>query len=181
MADGARVKRSGRSDWLQYGVALIEEEGNVTLESLCQRAQKTRGSFYHHFESMEGFWTALMEEWRQDSSLYLIRKVEAATSHRLELLDLLTDKLNHRFECALRALSWKHAHIDHCVREIDAMREAFLVSLMQKEWKLPPDLAEPAAKMIYSLYLAAQIREPDRVSHYSQNAIRLLANLLRQS
>ena len=52
-------------DWLQAGYTLLAEEGvrALKVERLCQQAGVTRGSFYWHFEDMDGYRTALVESW----------------------------------------------------------------------------------------------------------------------
>ncbi|MFN3260463.1 MAG: helix-turn-helix domain-containing protein [Pikeienuella sp.] len=59
------MARLGREDWLALGRAAIEEEGpsGLTVEALTRRAGKTRGSFYHHFESQGAFLRALAAAW----------------------------------------------------------------------------------------------------------------------
>ena len=59
------MARLGRKDWLALGRAALEEEGSsgLTVKALTRRAGRTRGSFYHHFESQGAFLRALAEDW----------------------------------------------------------------------------------------------------------------------
>ncbi len=52
-------------DWLQAGYTLLAEEGAraLKIERLCQQVGATRGSFYWHFEDMDGYRAALVESW----------------------------------------------------------------------------------------------------------------------
>ncbi|OMC19061.1 MULTISPECIES: TetR/AcrR family transcriptional regulator [unclassified Mycobacterium] len=52
-------------DWLQAGYAVLAEEGvrALKVERLCQQLGVTRGSFYWHFEDMDGYRAALVESW----------------------------------------------------------------------------------------------------------------------
>ncbi|HEV7580063.1 MAG TPA: TetR/AcrR family transcriptional regulator [Mycobacterium sp.] len=52
-------------DWLQAGYSLLAEEGARALkvERLCRQVGATRGSFYWHFEDMDGYRAALVESW----------------------------------------------------------------------------------------------------------------------
>ena len=52
-------------DWLQAGYALLAEQGvrALKVERLCQQLGVTRGSFYWHFEDMDGYRAALVESW----------------------------------------------------------------------------------------------------------------------
>lgn len=52
-------------DWLQAGYALLAEQGMraLKIENLCRQVGATRGSFYWHFEDMDGYRAALVESW----------------------------------------------------------------------------------------------------------------------
>jgi AcrR family transcriptional regulator len=52
-------------DWLQAGYTLLAEQGvrALKVERLCQQLGVTRGSFYWHFEDMDGYRAALVESW----------------------------------------------------------------------------------------------------------------------
>jgi AcrR family transcriptional regulator len=52
-------------DWLQAGYTLLAEQGvrALKVESLCKQVGATRGSFYWHFEDMDGYRAALVESW----------------------------------------------------------------------------------------------------------------------
>jgi AcrR family transcriptional regulator len=52
-------------DWLQAGYTLLAEQGvrALKVESLCQQVGATRGSFYWHFEDMDGYRAALVASW----------------------------------------------------------------------------------------------------------------------
>ena len=50
---------------MQAGYTLLAEEGARALkvERLCRQVGATRGSFYWHFEDMDGYRAALVESW----------------------------------------------------------------------------------------------------------------------
>jgi AcrR family transcriptional regulator len=52
-------------DWLQAGYTVLAEQGvrALKVERLCQQLGVTRGSFYWHFEDMDGYRSALVESW----------------------------------------------------------------------------------------------------------------------
>jgi AcrR family transcriptional regulator len=54
-------------DWLRAGYTLLAEQGARALkvENLCQQVGATRGSFYWHFEDMDGYRVALVESWNE--------------------------------------------------------------------------------------------------------------------
>jgi AcrR family transcriptional regulator len=52
-------------DWLQAGYTVLAEQGvrALKVDTLCRQAGVTRGSFYWHFEDMDGYRAALVESW----------------------------------------------------------------------------------------------------------------------
>ena len=60
------MKRFSQQDWLDAGVSALSEGGvgAVTIDALCRRVGKTKGSFYSHFPTMSDFIRQLGERWR---------------------------------------------------------------------------------------------------------------------
>jgi AcrR family transcriptional regulator len=52
-------------DWLQAGYIVLAEQGvrALKVERLCRLLGVTRGSFYWHFEDIDGYRAALVESW----------------------------------------------------------------------------------------------------------------------
>ena len=55
--------RTSRTQWLDAGLHLLADEGYAALsiERLCQSRATTKGSFYHHFGSLNTYREALLE------------------------------------------------------------------------------------------------------------------------
>ena len=52
-------------DWLEAGYTALAEQGvrALKVERLCQQLGVALGSFYWHFEDMDGYRAALVESW----------------------------------------------------------------------------------------------------------------------
>jgi AcrR family transcriptional regulator len=61
----AQSTRLSVQDWLQAGYTVLAEQGvrALKVERLCRQLGVTRGSFYWHFEDMDGYRAALVESW----------------------------------------------------------------------------------------------------------------------
>lgn len=59
------MARRSREDWIEEGFRVLEAEGDsgLTVDALCERLDRTKGSFYHHFNGRPAFVRALLEEW----------------------------------------------------------------------------------------------------------------------
>jgi AcrR family transcriptional regulator len=127
---------AGRAAWLAEGLVLLAECGAqaVTLERLCERMGRSKGSFYHHFDSMGGFRTALFAHFENRGTGSIIERVEAAgmPDARAKLRRLLTEVLaagDPEAEIAMRAWAKQDPEAEAVQRRIDAARSTYLYEL----------------------------------------------------
>lgn len=174
---GLFMRRSSRAkaeDWIKGGQALIEADKPLNLETLCQVMGRTKGSFYHHFESIGHFTKVLLEDWRQDATLAIMTQVDTIATDRMKALYGLAQNNNHRFERKLRALGWQDASIGKVIEVVDNERETFIFKVLQSEQPLSKNDAAAKARLLISLFIAAQCRDPDRFETYILSAARLI-------
>ena len=127
---------SGREAWLTAGLALLAEHGAqaVTLDRLCDRMRKSKGSFYHHFGSMAGFRTALFTYFEGRGTGSIIERVEAAGTPdaRAKVRRLLAEALalgDAETEIAMRAWAKQDPEAEAMQRRIDTARTTYLYEL----------------------------------------------------
>lgn len=82
------------TQWLEAGDTLITEQGKqaLTIAALCKSLNLSKGSFYHHFKSLEDYLTALEAHLQQQGKAVSPRK------------DSVDDKKKPWFETALKLL-----------------------------------------------------------------------------
>jgi AcrR family transcriptional regulator len=142
------LARFTRTDWLDLASRLLAEEGpsGLVIERLTEAAGRTRGSFYHHFESRDAFLSALMEHWRdrvmeQAAQVYRDDPSPAAMK---ALLRHAPDTLNHAFEREVRRLAASEPVVRAGVKRVDDERisgAAFLIGLVRPEVDDPETMA----------------------------------------
>ncbi len=68
------MTRIPRGAWIEEGFHILADEGDgaLTVDGLCQRLDRSKGSFYHHFGSRPGYVDALLAEWERQSTDRLI-------------------------------------------------------------------------------------------------------------
>ena len=169
MADGARSGRLGRCDWLDLGLAALSEHGprGLTLETLCARAGRTRGSFYHHFADMEAFKAAVLDRWVERDARQIVAEVERSgpdVAARRARLDTLAMSVDHHLEVAVRRWAGSDAPAAAAVRRIDRERIAYLGDLYAQEGAGD---AHDRATIEYAAFIGLQhldviAAEPDR-------------------
>lgn len=130
--------------------------GAVTISALCDRLEVTKGSFYHHFESIKAFQTELLRYWETDRVEQLLPFLEAMDPvERLTALKLGAVHVNHEAASAIRAWARSdneaaafQARID---RETEQLLERFLV-----EAGVPRKRAPYLARIGYAIMIATQ-------------------------
>lgn len=104
----------------------------LTIATMCDQLQVTKGSFYHHFDSMPGFVTGLIDYW---AITYGDRVIAAARAERdpQRRLDQFVDlglDLPHAAEAAIRAWARSRPDVAEVVARVDKRRERYLTDAM---------------------------------------------------
>lgn len=154
------MARFGKDDWLDLGLKALGEKGpdGLTIDALTARAGKTRGSFYHHFESMDVYRTALGQHWRRTYTDDIIEKVNkrGADDGRLDHLNRLAAWLDPQVEQGMRALAGGDPAIARVVHEVDEVRVAFIEKLYGAETRFSGDDAKALARIEYAAFIGFQ-------------------------
>jgi AcrR family transcriptional regulator len=174
-------RRFARADWLDLGLEALAEAGpaGVTLEALCARAGKTRGSFYAHFASLPGFLAALAERWRETftEALIVAAEQEVRTALRLDSLGRLAVHLDPRIEQGMRRLASLDNGVSRICRAVDERRSAYLAALYAASGRYSPDEAEALARIEYAAFVGFQQIWPDAAPDELLSAYRIFIRL----
>lgn len=183
MKTAKTAPRWTKDDWTALGLKTLREHGpsGVTVESLCAAAARTRGSFYHHFETMDAFLVAMAERWRAQGTDALIQKslAEPDPNARRKQLNRMANALDHELEVNLRLLAAQSPPVAEIVESTDAARETGISKMLAASFRLPRAEAAAAARLFHSLHLAAQIRSPKGAGEFVKPASAFLEGLLR--
>ncbi len=154
------ARRFSQRDWLDLGLAALAEAGpaGVTIEALCRRGGKTKGSFYAHFVTGEAYLTALAEHWRE---AYTRRLVEAADTGkqpdaRLSLLDQMALRLDSRVEQGMRRLAASDIAVMRVCTQVDRERIAYLAGLHRASGRFDEKNALALARLEYAAFVGFQ-------------------------
>jgi AcrR family transcriptional regulator len=113
-------------DYFQVGVGILEEAGHrsLTVSELCRRLGVSKGSFYHHFDSLQQFVDGLLSLWENSFNGWWTKADtvwEPAVRFNLAF-DLLAD-MNHRLDMAIRSWSQTDLAVEKAVARRDATLE----------------------------------------------------------
>jgi AcrR family transcriptional regulator len=178
------LRRWRRADWIELAVLRLKGGPSaVTLEQLCAAAGRSRGSFYHHFESIDVLLVELARRWRDTETEAIASAAADAPDpmSRLASMVKLTDHIDHRLERAVRVIALSDTNIAEIVEGADARREEVLGDLLLAAYGLEAGEAASAARLFHALHLAAVMRSSADIKGYSRSVIRHLAEWLPKS
>jgi AcrR family transcriptional regulator len=142
------MSRYTKEDWLTLGAKLLGEEGSraLTIERLTVAAQRTRGSFYHHFQDRDAFVRALMLRWKEREIDIEGKRYEANPTPE-NWRKLMRDhpfEIDFPFEREARRLAASEPIVREIVMEVDRARMeglAWLIGAMRPEVEDPQSFA----------------------------------------
>lgn len=124
------------SDWLEKGMDILIELGpsGLTIERLCKGTGKTKGSFYHHFQSIDDFRRRLLSHWQRAHTEELVEATSGEdAAEALRTLGKLTARLPYSREVAFRLWAQRDAEAAGIVAAVDEARVGHLQSLFQRQ------------------------------------------------
>ncbi|WP_316862089.1 TetR/AcrR family transcriptional regulator [uncultured Cohaesibacter sp.] len=157
--------RFSKEDWLLLGLDLLKSDGpaGLTVEKVCAKADKTRGSFYHHFEDHSAFLSGLADYWRDRYNLELFDHLNKAEPgmRQLETINDLASLLDLRLEVEIRKLAEKETDIAQIVSDMDRRRLDYLEQAYQLIAHSLPVNARELAELDYTSFLGAILLWPN--------------------
>jgi AcrR family transcriptional regulator len=176
------MARTSKGDWIESGLALLRSEGEsaLTIDRSCTALGRTKGSFYHHFESADVFAKAVLEAWEQrHTEAPIAASRDGTDSARRRTLDTSVKALDWSLDLAVRGWALRDPYAREVVARVDARRIAYLESL------LPRTLARARrtaiATLEYAAFLGAMQLDPMRTQNKPlRDAEKLLYEVLAQ-
>jgi len=148
------------ADWLALGLTALAEQGpaGLTIEALCRRAGKTKGSFYAHFPAIEAYLAALAGHWRETHTIRLMQQVDegGAAQDRLIALDRMALALDVRVEQGMRRLAQLDAGVASICTEVDRERIGYLEKLHGESGRFTPEETLALARVEYAAFIGFQ-------------------------
>ncbi len=161
-------ERFDRMAWLALGLKALAAGGpeTLTIAALCQRAGKTRGSFYFHFDGIDAFHLALAEHWRVEFTEKVIERVEKSGTAReqLDYLNSLAMALDPRVEQGMRRLAAAAPGVAAVCQDSDLRRIRYLEQLYIGSQRFSAEQAHILARVEYAAFVGFQVVSPDASS-----------------
>ena len=161
------MSRFGKDDWMKVGYAALKSSvpDAMTLDGLCGRAQKTKGSFYHHFSSVPDFIKSLLDDWETTATQAVTADVEKSSRglRGLQLLQQITSELDVQTEKAVRSLAERSQDALGHIQRVDAQRIAFLERLHQSLPGATRQRAALLARVEYATFVGLMYIDQDAI------------------
>lgn len=142
--------------WYKEGLKFLGSKGlyNLKIEKLCENINVTKGSFYHHFDSIDSYIKGLMSYWYSMHKDILNEELneESNLFSKMSFLNKYSAKIKPKTEIAVRALSISNRKFDTLVREVDNLRQQFLKSLYILKGKSEEE-AEEQSMLEYASFI----------------------------
>lgn len=155
----ASMKKLTKEDWLAEGLKILQEfaQNKIRILYLCERLKVTRGSFYHHFSSIDEFITELLKKWEKDNTLALIKASSQAQSaeEQMRILGEMAMSKDKSIEVAIRSWSYYHPIVKEYLDKVDNIRLTYLSNVLQQQG-VPKEVAEKRAQVDYALLVGIQ-------------------------
>lgn len=170
MTQPAERRGRGPELWLEAAYDLLAQHGHgaVRIDQLTARTAKTRGSFYHHFGSMQTFVERLMVDWRERNTERIVRLAQATSEPRARrsLVSREAVQLDARLETALRIWAGVDAQVRAACDDVDMRRVSVLAhDLAELAIAMGCDLSEREARTLaqveYAAFVGAQLLSPE--------------------
>ena len=173
------------ADWIALAVKSLRLEGAsaLTVDHLCKRARRTKGSFYHHFKGIAELTLALARHWAEAEGEAVAGTAHAGTTpkERLEAMLKLTPDADHRLERGVRALAVNDAGVAEIVRKSDDRRELVMTTLLAGAYGIKGAEAHHFARLFHALHLAALMRSDEEVAAYADGPAAALSAMLESN
>jgi AcrR family transcriptional regulator len=158
------MTRVTRADWIQEGFRILADDGDgaLTVDALCERLDRSKGSFYHHFEGRPGYVRALLESWEREATDRLIETghADAPVEDRLRAVNRQASELrNARLERAIRGWAAREPVAREAQDRVDRRRLAFLEELCAERMG-EGEAAKRLARVFQLAFVGAQHLDP---------------------
>lgn len=154
-------KRFRREDWLNFGLMRLAEGGvdALRLTELCAAAQKTIGSFYHHFKDQSAFFEAMMAHWQKIHAVDIIQQIDTLPDADIQgqKLDVVARSMNQSVEVGVRVFASQNQIAAKVVANVDQMRIDYISGIYKRRLHLNDTDAQSLAELEYAAFVGTQM------------------------
>ena len=148
-----------KENWVAAGLEILKLKGyaELSIVRLSNQLGVTRGSFYHHFKSLNHFIDAMIDSWEERIVNKGFEQTLTDEKHpEIEFKNLISyvTQLHDKYDLVFRQWAPSNPHVKKHMERLDKKRMGRLVELMQR---LSNDKAEgeKLAKIAFYAYIGS--------------------------
>ena len=125
------MSKLSKHDWVSAGINQLKEHGpaGVSGEKIARRLDVTRGSFYHHFRSVDELVKLMLEFWEQTQTTDILNRSNQDYEDLNEKMTMLLESAwntDADLEIAIRQWAFTNATVRQHVERIDQIRLGYI-------------------------------------------------------
>lgn len=176
------VVRYRKQDWFETAARVLVEQGpgRLRVDALCQAAGMTKGSFYHHFRSLEDFTEAFLgylDRRGAQQPLAELARVETPRARLQALVETVAAE-DLALEAAIRRWAVTERAVAEHVARVDTARGELVSRLYQGLLPADPQQARDLTRLAQAFYLGAVLLDPPVQGDEYRRLARLLDRVL---
>ena len=159
------MSRFRKSDWLELAWRQLSDHGpdGVKIDLLCEKANRSKGSFYHHFKDQEAFLEALIDLWVKRQTTDLMEAFDPALPIEPQMEDMVQSVIgmDYRFELGVRELARRVPFVAARLAEVDQTRLDFTAEIYRLRFGIGADEALLMAELENAVLGGLVLLTPD--------------------
>lgn len=178
------MARRSKEDWIEEGFRVLASEGGggLTVDALCERLDRSKGSFYHHFDGRRRYIDELLATWeaRTTDRFVEIAHADGPVEDRLRSVNREASELrNSGVERAIRSWASSEPLARRAQDRVDRRRLALLEALCAERMNSDRSSAT-LARVLQLVFVGAQHLDPPLEGPELYDAFRFLEPLFEQ-
>lgn len=144
-----------RNDWCQKALDVLVETGGegFSVHLIASRLGVTYGGFYHHFQSADDFFRAVLKYWQKELLAGVAREHLKKTDPSLaSLMETLVERGLPKYDLAIRQWAKTYAPATQAVKKADTYRMDMARRLLEKHGQ-DAETARTRGEMIISMHI----------------------------
>ncbi len=128
------MPKLSKDNWVSAGINQLKEYGpaGVSGEKIARRLDVTRGSFYHHFSSMDELIGLMLEYWEQTQTIEILSRVHQQYEDLHNKMMVLMESAwnsDAELEIAMRQWAFTNETVRVHVERIDRVRLGYIIAV----------------------------------------------------
>ncbi len=176
------MSRISKGEWLSKGIGILSTEGYhaIRIDYLCAKFKITKGSFYHHFESLEDYEKQLLRYWEKETQNGFQDVVKTAQTPEVRLRNMIkwVFSFSGTLELSLRAWALHNKRVKKLLTTIEGKRIE-LVMKMYTQIGVPKTDARELAELAHAAWVGIQACTIEGIVN-QQRSIELINEMMRK-